>query len=116
MIAFHRLPSGPPRGYETLPDGTIVTTYADGTLVWEHGDHYHRTDGPAIERGDGEEIWAIRSHLATPEHVARYRQLGAEAQAAADVALEPCRHGWSTREQQGCLSDVLDAVETLVDD
>lgn len=116
MISHHRGPDGPPIHDETLDDGTDVTTYADGTVIWRRGIHPHRVDGPAIERGDGEKLWSIHGHCAQPEHAARYRQLGDEARAAADAALVPCLHGWSCREQRACLDDVLDAVETLIDD
>lgn len=115
-LSHHRGPDGPPIRHEALDDGTLVTTYADGTMTWEQGIHHHRADGPAMARGDGEELWAIRGHCATPEHAARYQQLSDEAQAAADEALIPCLHGWNCRAQEACLDGVLAAVETLVDD
>ena len=36
-----------------------VTVDDDGTIRWRQQDKYHRLDGPAIERANGEKYWYI---------------------------------------------------------
>ena len=42
---------------ETLPNGDVIKTYADGSKLYYRNGHRHREDGPAVEWANGSKFY-----------------------------------------------------------